>query len=108
MSTQAIHARYMAEFEKRLLSLYRQSAAGIEPSEKERDLFDGYMDAGLVTGLVTQSELQAFIDERHHSVFGMSIAERRNIRKKHHGLDFDEADYSTYDVPAWLRKGVHL
>lgn len=108
MNTNEIRARFIAEFEQRLMSIYRQSEAGIDPSPKERHIFDGFMDAGLVTGLVTKSELQAFIDERHLLVFDMTIAERRALRKQKEGMAIEEEDYSSYDTPAWIRKGVHL
>lgn len=108
MKTQEVRARYMTGFEQRLMSIYRQAAAGIEPNAKERDLFNGYMDAGLVTGLVTKDELQALIDQRHQSMFGMTIAERRRLQKKPPGLDFDAEDYAFYEVPTWMRKGIRL
>lgn len=99
---------FMAGFEKRLMSIYRQSLEGLTPSKQERLQFEGYMDAGIEMGVVDKVGLQSFIDEKHSEVFGQTIRERGEERKRKEGLNRESSTYESYEVPAWIRRGVNI
>jgi len=56
----------------------------------------GYMEAGLVSGVVTKNDLEITIDASYKLVFGISFKDRANIIP-----DSEEV----LDVPTWIRRG---
>ena len=98
----------MAGFEKRLMSIYRQSLEDLTPSKQERLQFEGYMDAGIEIGVVDKAGLQSFIDGKHYDMFGQTIKARGDERKRKEGLNRESSTYESYDAPAWIRKGVNI
>lgn len=59
------------------------------------------MQAGVFLGIATNKELSELMEDVHQSVFGESIAERRQRRsEKYHA---DDIDYDQYEPPTFLR-----
>jgi hypothetical protein len=48
-----LRKNYLNNFKNRLLSIYRQSAEGIEPAQRECHELEGYMSAALDCGLIS-------------------------------------------------------
>ena len=89
--------------------MYRQSAAGIEPSKREDHEMEGYIMAALECGLIEKEVLQAFINNIHERVFGQTIKERREERKSRgHFLGQPDSNYENYEAPTWVRKGIKV
>lgn len=62
----------------------------------------GYIEAGIISDLITKEELQKIIDDEHYSMFKMTRKERReklNLR-----TNTPEIDWSIYDIPAIQRR----
>ncbi len=108
MAVGEITSVFMSGFEKRLMSIYRQSLEGLTPSKQDRHQFEGYMDAGIEMGVVDKVSLQVFIDDKHYELFGQTIRERGEERKRKEGLNIESSTYESYDAPAWIRKGVNI
>lgn len=77
MNPDQLHTLYMQGLENRLVSIYQQSKSGTGPSKEERHKFEGYMQAGIETGLVFKDNMQQYIHQRHQEFFGTTIAERK-------------------------------
>jgi hypothetical protein len=56
----------------------------------------GYMEAGLISGVVDKLELESTIDGSYKAVFGITFKERANVMP-------DSGD--VLDVPTWMRRG---
>ena len=62
----------------------------------------GYIEAGIMSEIITKEELQKIIDDEHYSIFKMTRKERReklNLR-----ANTPEIDWSIYDIPAIQRR----
>lgn len=59
------------------------------------------MQAGVFLGIATNTELNELMEEIHQSVFGESIAERRQSRTGKY--QEDAVDYDQYEPPTFLR-----
>lgn len=62
----------------------------------------GYIEAGIMSEIITKEELQKIIDDEHYSIFKMTRKERReklNLR-----TNTPEIDWSIYDIPAIQRR----
>lgn len=62
----------------------------------QQEYIRGFMEAGLVSGVVTREGLEAVIDEAHKSVFGVAFKERQSV-----SLDASEG---LLDIPTWIRR----
>jgi hypothetical protein len=56
----------------------------------------GYMEAGLISGVVDKLELESTIDGSYKAVFGITFKERANVTPN--------SEYAL-DVPTWIRRG---
>jgi hypothetical protein len=59
------------------------------------DHIQGFMEAGLITGVVSRVELERVIDDAYMSIFGISFKDRSNA-----SLGTPEV----LDVPTWIRR----
>ncbi|MBD3822138.1 MAG: hypothetical protein IE914_07780 [Thiotrichales bacterium] len=87
-------------YRARLLGLLAESYLHYQQSQGRtavnQDFIRGFMEAGLVAGVVTRESLENMIDEAHKSVFGISFKQRENP-----GLDAAE---ELFDIPTWIRR----
>lgn len=90
--------RYLKEIRQQyhLVCISLKNGKSLLDIEKGR--FEGMMRAGLLLGVVTQAELQQFLEDIHFEVFGKSIAERRSDRNNR--FPDDDTDYGQFDRPA--------
>jgi len=108
MSTE-LRKRFLDQFKQRLLSVYRQSKQNLTLSARERFQLEGYMDAALETGLIEKEVLQAFIHQIHLDVFGQSIQQRHEVRKRRGDyLKEPNSNYEAFETPTWIREGVQI
>ena len=62
----------------------------------------GYLEAGIICGLITKDEIQKIIDQEHFTIFNMTREERREkLKLKTNG---PEIDWSIYEVPTIHRR----
>ena len=62
----------------------------------------GYIEAGIISDLITKEELQKIIDDEHYSIFKMTRKERRKkLKLRSNG---PEVDWSIYDIPTVHRR----
>jgi hypothetical protein len=62
----------------------------------------GYIEAGIISEIITKEELQKIIDDEHYSIFKMTRKERREkLKLKTNG---PEIDWSIYEIPAIQRR----
>jgi len=97
--------KYLRAFAQRLLAFYSDTDLAGKADEKARYGIEVFIEAGIVSDLITKEELQPIIDRHHMDVFGRTIEQQR----QHRGLEAAaEGDYSEFDRPAWERQGVTI
>jgi len=92
---------FLNEVERRLSKMFYASKEGYKNSTVDKHRLEGFMQAGVFLGLVSNKELSVLMDAIHHSVFGISIKERRD--SKSDSWKNDTIDYSVYDQPTYER-----
>ena len=65
----------------------------------KNERIEGYMEAGLISGMVARNEIQQVINDAHKAVYGVTFDERKET-----SLDAE----SLWDVPTWVRRGNEL
>jgi len=93
---------YISEVEKRLSRIFSASKDGYKISTVERNRLEGFMQAGVFIGLVTNKELSRLMEDVHISIFDKTIRERKNEQDSH--WRDEEIDYSQYEQPTFGRK----
>ncbi|BBP47051.1 hypothetical protein THMIRHAS_24240 [Thiosulfatimonas sediminis] len=83
---------YKQRLEALLLDLYRKKAE--QKATTERFQIEGFMEAGLLSEVVSNADLQELIDNTHFKVFGISY-NARNL-----------SDREWIDIPAYIREKV--
>ena len=63
------------------------------------DHIQGFMEAGIITCVVSRVELEMVIDDSYKAIFGISFKDRGNV-----SLGMSEI----LDVPTWIRRGREL
>ena len=93
--------KYINEVDKRLSQLFLASKEGYKATPVERHRLEGFMNAGVVMGLVSNSELAALMDNIHLIVFGKTIRQRKSERPTNWAEEV--IDYSGYEQPTYER-----
>lgn len=93
---------YLSEVEKRLSRIFKASKDGYKVLSVERHRLEGFMNAGVYMGVVTNTELAKVMNDIHVNIFGKSIQQRK--AEKNPGWQEEVIDYSAYDQPAFERK----
>lgn len=87
---------YLHRLSELLQLSYQQLKDTNGRSQLGSEHIQGYMEAGLISGIVTKDELESTIDTSYKAVFGITFKERANIMP-----DSEEV----LDVPTWIRRG---
>jgi len=95
-------SRYIRKISEHLVMLY-----GIENGKSKayiqlKDRLDGFIEAGLLIGIVDNGELQDLINTEHLSAFGMTREQRRTESKL--VAKDKKVDWSIYYTPTISRK----
>ena len=92
---------FIVEVEKRLTRMLSASKQGYAPTPLERHRLEGFMEAGVFLELTSPEELVHLKESVCQSIFGMSIAERKEQKSRTWPLD--DIDYSMYVQPPGSR-----
>lgn len=96
--------QYLSEIEQRLRKHFSASRDGYKLPDQDRHRLEGFMQGAIFMGFATSQHLAGLMDRVHFSVFGKTIAERREGSAS---LWPEPAiDYNRYDQPAYERKGT--
>jgi hypothetical protein len=94
---QTSYSKYVSGM-KNLLNLFYGTKDLNSSYRKHLDhKIQGYIEAGIISDLITKEELQKIIDDEHYSIFKMTRKERREKLKL--SIQSPEIDWSIYDVP---------
>jgi hypothetical protein len=93
---------FLNEVEKRLSKMFTASKEGYKAAPVERHRLEGFMQAGVFIGLVSNAELSELMESVHINVYGQTIAGRREACST--SWQNEAIDYSQYDQPAYIRK----
>ena len=93
---------FIAEAERRLFTIFSASWEGYKSSADTRHHLEGFIQAGVFLGVVTNAEMRQLMEDVHYSVFGKTIKERNESRPI--TLQDEDIDYSRYDPPISHRK----
>lgn len=90
---------YMLHLRQLLETQYENVKDNPPKALAKNQRIEGYMEAGLISGMVTRNELKQVINDAHKTVFGVTFDERKEA-----SLDAE----NLWDVPTWVRKGVEV
>ena len=93
---------FLSEVENRLSKMFAASKEGYKVAPIDRHRLEGFMQAGVFIGLVSNAELSELMEAVHMNVYGQTIAERRAACST--GWQNESIDYSQYDQPAYVRR----
>ncbi|CAA0082991.1 hypothetical protein [Zhongshania aliphaticivorans] len=94
-------AKFISVVEKRLTLIFKSAKSGHKPSSTEKHRLEGFIQAGVFMGLVSQSEMVELMEQTHLLVFNKTIAERK--ADKLSTWQSGELDYSQFDSPTFER-----
>jgi hypothetical protein len=95
---------YIKEVTHRLHMRFSQSKEGVKLPDSNRFRLEGFMQAGVFIGLVSNGEFNHLIEHIHLDVFGQTVAERKEALQ---GQWQEEAiDYNSYDSPSYQRNNT--
>ena len=92
---------FLTEVESRLRSIMNASKILGKALVVEKYRCQGFMKAGVVLGISTNSELQQLIEAVHFDIFGQTIKEREQARTS--VWKEEEIDYNQYEISPLLR-----
>lgn len=93
--------KFILEIESRLKKIFTESRDGFKVSLSEKHRNEGFLQAGVFMSFISNEELYEKMNTIHIDVFGVSIEEKRKADE----LKWKEGaiDYSTYDIPVFIR-----
>ena len=94
--------RYLIHLKKLLQELYRiedKSSSGYKALNSE---IKGYLDAGLITRVASEKELQKFIDLQR---YGLGVRPTKPNNTEASSSDKRTSIWGVFDEPAYLRMG---
>jgi hypothetical protein len=87
------------EYLKRLSELLKLSYQQLKETNGRSQFggehIQGYMEAGLISGVVNKLALESTIDGAYKAVFGVTFKERANVMP---------SSEDVLDVPTWIRR----
>ncbi len=94
--------RYLEQAKEHLVKLYGIENVKSQVYHQLKSRLDGFIEAGLVVGIVDNRELQNLIDAAHINAFGMTRKQRQAESK----LDKRDTkvNWGIYDTPTIHRK----
>jgi hypothetical protein len=94
--------RYLEQAKEHLVKLYGIENVKSQVYHQLKSRLDGFIEAGLVVGIVDNRELQNLIDAAHINAFGMTRKQRQAESK----LDMRDTkvNWGIYDTPTIHRK----
>ncbi len=66
------------------------------------DEIEGFLEAGILLGVITKEEFLTIADDIHYSIHGKSLNQR--IIETRTGLKSDERVWDKYNEPSYIRK----
>jgi len=94
--------RYLKKISEYLAKFYSIDNDKSKAYYQLKNRLDGFIEAGLLIGIVDNGELQDLIDTEHMNAFGMTRKQRRADSKL--GAKDTKVDWGIYDAPAINRK----
>ena len=93
--------KFITEIESRLTNIFTASRDGFKVSLSEKHRNEGFLQAAVFMEFISNEELYEKMNTIHISVFDVSIEEKRKADE----LKWKEGsiDYSTYDIPVFIR-----
>jgi hypothetical protein len=93
-------SKYIASVRERLQRVY---SVGEKTSKraKYRDQLEGYLKAGLLLGVIEESDIHNIVNEEHHKAYGTSLKERE-LRSKLPEHE-QKPNWDSYDRPSYQR-----
>jgi hypothetical protein len=93
---------YLKQLTDHLTELYGTKDVKSKSYGRLKIRLDGFIEAGLLIGIVQKDELQKLIDAEHMAKFGMTRKQRRAESKL--AKEETAVDWGVYDPPAIHRK----
>jgi len=90
---------YLLHLRELLQTQYEKVKNNPNKALAKNERIEGYLEAGLISGMVNRSELKQVINDAHKAVYGVTFDERKEA-----SLDAE----SLWDVPTWIRRGVEV
>ncbi|NKI16889.1 hypothetical protein HCU74_05575 [Spongiibacter sp. KMU-166] len=95
---------YMDELARRIERLCRASKEGYKSSAVERHRLEGFIQAGVFLGITSNTETKSLLENTYLTVFGKPLRDGEGASSAALGVEM--LDYSQYDSPSFMRKGL--
>jgi len=96
--------RFSEEVRQRLLRIFNATKQGLKVADIDKHRCEGFIQAGVVMGWVSNEQMNQLMDATHRAVFGKSIAERQADLSARSLWQPHQVDYSQYETPAIERR----
>ena len=90
---------YMLHLRELLETQYENVKNNPSKAIAKNERIEGYMEAGLISSMVTRNELKQVINDAHEAVYGVVFDERDKPSRENEDL---------IDIPTWVRRGLIL
>ncbi|WP_210397419.1 hypothetical protein [Motiliproteus sediminis] len=98
------HDSFKEEVRQRLLRIFNAAKQGLKVADVDKHRCEGFIQAGVFMGLVSNEEMSQLMDDTHRSVFRQSIAERQAELTARSLWQPAGVDYSQYESPTIERR----
>ncbi|HEY5718494.1 MAG TPA: hypothetical protein VIS52_08360 [Motiliproteus sp.] len=95
---------FTEEVRQRLLRIFNTTKQGLKVADIDKHHCEGFIQAGVFMGLVSNAEMSTLMEETHRLVFGKTIAERQADLSSRSLWQPHTVDYSQYETPAIERR----
>ncbi len=103
MREAAIRNHYLTRLSELLRQIYiRRPSSSTKTSDVHQHL-SGFIEAALISRTVSNTDIQAAVDQEHMEAYGLSVEERGQIQQQILAA-CDNHDWSSFDEPAVSRR----
>ncbi|WP_295874449.1 hypothetical protein [uncultured Zhongshania sp.] len=94
--------RFKEELSNRIERMCKASRDGYKTSPVERHRLEGFIQAGVFLGKISNQDARAMLEDIYFRVVGKSIAQAGEAESA--AWPADMPDYSHFDTPTFIRK----
>lgn len=100
----SIRNTYLSRLRSFLREIYKDRSSTTEVRGEKHQRLAGFVEAALISRVLTKPDIQSVIDGEHQKAYGLTIKERRSIQQQILAACEDD-DWSPFEEPTfWRRK----
>ena len=99
----SIRNAYLSRLRILLQEIYKASPADTETRGQKQQRISGFVEAVLISRVLTKSDIQTVINSEHQRAYGLTIEERRSIQNEILAA-CEHDNWSSFEEPTFRRK----